>query len=246
MIFSYVLSALVLVDPSSLFSGSKSLALLQKRPAKNAPIVATYIPQNFDSNDTAEFFVEVELPSPGYKVLDVNTAYKGSKIEFGVLIYEANSAAAQVVTRQKVEVRLKVLDEGEYDLVSTSMKASVGLLKVGPVPEGVKTVDSHEYASLTSQVKIDNFSKQGRVLALFGFYKNKCQVKDGDWLPVKTASNVIEVLPIVKDTGGENCGDEPVELREEIVIPPEISAGRYLFYIRRAEDHSVSEVADLH
>lgn len=134
-------------------------------------------------------------------------------------------------------VDLGKLPAGEYEIRNfKDLKQKYGDLRVRKA--GTARIDESVYAPVDSLILSRDPNGLRRYITLAGMFSNDCMAFVQDQVRIaRTASNLIEVLPVVAKINRDDCQERDTPFLETYALPePDgergIKPGRYLFHVR--------------
>lgn len=234
-------------------------ALCHNLFAEDASIENIYRPMGFDDNDQAEVIVSGTLPNPCYRVSKAEgKVTKGNRrISVNVQMEKYREFCPQVITDYLVSAPLGELsvygqDQVDYQVYSNSDR--MGQIYVGDLPVSRAINENRQdeflYAPVDSLTvvhlpKDESHPKAEDRVILYGHFPNTClefvpesELKMEAVRRSDPDQNMLEVLPILRQTNSFPCLETKTPFVFSYSIPKNLAKGDYLFYVRKMDGSS--------
>lgn len=224
-------------------AASISANAVDKPKLVRVPLTATYVPQGFDSNDTAQIMVEGYLPSGCYKLGPTESVVdqRNGVIRVEQWAYFHDVLCTQAIIPYNEVVAVGLLGQGNYKIQDMRSGTVLGMLPIRIATRSEP--DEHLYASVRDAYVLPE-GPGPRVASVEGFFSNTCS-RIQEMRVIEESDTVIAILPIVARVPGLPCKRILVPFKQDVKLP-QLKLGRHLLHVRSLSGQSVNKLFDVY
>lgn len=232
----------------SILSALIALALVQTAGAQEkpqlvrVPVQVAFVPQAFDSNDTAQIVVEGYLPSSCHKLGPIETFVDKTTgvVRVEQFAYFHNVLCNDMIVPFQQEVTIGLLNKGAYKVQDTESGKLLGSL---PITRALKSQpDDFMYATVRDAYVLPQ-TTAANTAHIEGFFSNSCS-RIKEMRVIQESATVVTVLPIVERIPSIACAQVLVPFRKEVQLP-QMRNGRHLLHVRSLNGQAVNKLFDI-